>query len=55
MLRSQDRITEVCGRLARDARQSPGQRAWAEVAVNWANADRQLIRANERILLSALR
>jgi hypothetical protein len=36
-------------------RHPTARRVWAEEAVRWASADRDLIRANEQIMLAALR
>ena len=55
MLRGQNRIVAALGPVVGDARHTPARRAWAEEAVRWASADQDLVRANEQLLLAALR
>jgi Phosphotransferase enzyme family len=55
MIRSQDRIIAASKPMTRDARLSAARRAWAAEAVRWASADRDLLRASERVLLTALK
>jgi hypothetical protein len=55
MIRSQDRILLHSKRAIWDASYPDAQRAWAEEAISWASADQELIRANEQVLLAALR
>jgi hypothetical protein len=47
MIRAQDRILLHPERAIRDAGYPAARRAWAEEAVRWASADRELICANE--------
>jgi hypothetical protein len=39
----------------RTARDPAARRAWADEAIRWATADKELIRANEQTLLAGLR
>jgi hypothetical protein len=55
MIRGQDRILVHSRRALVDETYPAAQRAWAPEAIRWASADQETIRANERILLSALR
>ena len=55
MIRGQNRIVNDLGPVMRDPREPAARRQWAEEAVRWATADQNLVRANERLLLSALR
>jgi hypothetical protein len=55
MIRNQNRILATSELVIWDARHPPARRAWAEETVRWASADRDLIRDNERFLLTALR
>jgi hypothetical protein len=55
MIRSQDRILTHSQRATWDARYPAAQRARAGEAIRWATADQELIRANEQVLLAALR
>jgi hypothetical protein len=55
MIRSQDRIVHALEPVIRDPGHPAARRAWAHEAIRWASADRDLIRANEQVLLAALR
>jgi hypothetical protein len=55
MTRSQDRIVQHSELAVRDSRDPAARRVWAEEAIRWASADQELIRANEQLLLAALR
>ena len=55
MIRSQDRIVRHSEQAVRDSRDPAARRAWADEAIRWATADKELIRANEQTLLAALR
>jgi aminoglycoside phosphotransferase (APT) family kinase protein len=55
MIRSQDRVVRQSEQAVRDARDPAARRAWADAAIRWATADKELIRANQQTLLAALR
>ena len=55
MIRSQDRVVRQSEQAVRDARDPAARRAWADEAIRWATADKELIRANQQTLLAALR
>jgi aminoglycoside phosphotransferase (APT) family kinase protein len=55
MIRSQDRVVLHSQQAIRDSRNPAARHVGAEEAVRWASADQELIRANEQILLTALR
>jgi hypothetical protein len=55
MIRSQDRIVRLSEQAVLGARDPAARRAWADEAIRWATADKELIRANEQTLLAALR
>lgn len=55
MIRGQDRILTHSRRALWDTSYPAAQRAWAGEAIRWASADQELVRAHERVLLSALR
>lgn len=55
MIRAQTRILEILGPRIADPGYSDPERAWAAEAVRWASADRALLRASERLFLTALR
>jgi hypothetical protein len=55
MIRGQDRILRHSRQALWDDRYPAAQQAWAGEAIKWASADQALIRANEQVLLAALR
>ena len=55
MIRSQDRVVRHSEETVRRSGDPAARRAWADEAIRWATADKELIRANEQTLLDALR
>lgn len=60
--RGRDILTYIPGRTVRHSEQAvrrsrdpAARRAWADEAIRWATADKELIRAHEQTLLAALR
>jgi Phosphotransferase enzyme family len=55
MTRSQDRVVRHSEHAVRESRDPAARRALAHEAIRWATSDQELIRANKRTLLAALR
>jgi hypothetical protein len=55
MIRGQDRIVRHSEQAVHGSRDPAARRAWADEAIRWATADKELVRANKETLLAALR